>query len=81
MAAQLGIQSWDHDRRTWVNALVEHPVLIERPILTTTPGDRAILARPPELVVPFATRHQAELEWLTFDSTLSSSLELWGMKQ
>ncbi|MDF2435784.1 MAG: arsC [Bacteroidota bacterium] len=35
----------------WLKALVENPVLIERPILVM--GDKAIIARPPELTLEF----------------------------
>lgn len=33
----------------WLDALVAHPILIERPIVTC--GDKAIVARPPEKVL------------------------------
>jgi arsenate reductase len=35
----------------WLDALVAHPELIERPIVVR--GDRAVLARPPEKVLDF----------------------------
>ena len=36
----------------WIDALIAHPILIERPIIVR--GDRAVIGRPPEKV----------LEWL-----------------
>ena len=35
----------------WLDALLEHPVLMERPIVAQ--GDKAIVARPPETVNTF----------------------------
>jgi arsenate reductase len=49
VAAELGLKGWDHDRARWVAAMVEHPILIERPILVADDG-RAVLGRPPEAV-------------------------------
>ena len=33
----------------WLDALIEHPILIERPIIVR--GDRAVIGRPPEKVL------------------------------
>lgn len=49
VARELGLADWPHDRARWVAAMVEHPILIERPILVTGDG-RAVLGRPPEAI-------------------------------
>jgi len=49
IAKELGLRDLAHDRAAWVAVLVEHPILIERPILVTSDG-RAVVGRPPEAV-------------------------------
>jgi arsenate reductase len=49
VAGELGLRTWPHDRARWIQAMVEHPILIERPILVMEDG-RAVLGRPPEAV-------------------------------
>ena len=49
VAAELGLQGWEHDRGRWIAAMVEHPILIERPIVVADDG-RAVLGRPPEAI-------------------------------
>lgn len=49
IAKELGLRDLPRDRAAWVAVLVEHPILIERPILVTHDG-RAVVGRPPEAV-------------------------------
>jgi len=49
VAKQLDLRSWAHDRARWIDAMVAHPILIERPIVVTDDG-RAALGRPPEAI-------------------------------
>lgn len=52
IAKQLELSTWPHERDKWIAAMVEHPILIERPILVTDDG-RAVLGRPPESITSF----------------------------
>jgi arsenate reductase len=52
VAADLGMAGWPRDdasRERWIDALVAHPILIQRPIITADDGT-ATVARTPEAV-------------------------------
>ncbi|KAA5838184.1 arsenate reductase family protein [Saccharopolyspora hirsuta] len=52
VAAELGLKTWPKDadsRDRWIAAMVEHPKLIQRPIITADDGT-AVVARTPEAV-------------------------------
>jgi arsenate reductase len=42
-------QGRELNEEQWLDALVKHPILIERPIVVR--GERAVVARPPERVL------------------------------
>ena len=43
-------------RAQWIEALVRHPILIERPIVVA--GERAVIGRPPENVLTLLEGHR-----------------------
>ena len=47
VAKELDLANLPHDRTKWIEVMVDHPILIERPILVSDDG-RAALGRPPE---------------------------------
>ncbi|MEU3623740.1 arsenate reductase [Amycolatopsis coloradensis] len=52
IAKELGLKTWGRepaDRDRWIEALVTHPKLIQRPIITADDGT-AVVARTPEAV-------------------------------
>lgn len=52
IAKELDVKSWPKDadnRERWINALAEHPKLIQRPIITADDGT-AVVGRTPEAV-------------------------------
>jgi arsenate reductase (glutaredoxin) len=48
-AKSLNLRELPHDQHLWLDAMTEHPILIERPILVAIDG-RAVVGRPPEAV-------------------------------
>lgn len=52
VAAELGLKTWGRTEATrtqWIKALAEHPILIQRPIITADDGP-AVIARTEEAV-------------------------------
>lgn len=52
VAERIGLATWGrepHDRAGWLAALAEHPILIQRPIITADDGS-AVLGRSPDAV-------------------------------
>ncbi|KWX00305.1 arsenate reductase family protein [Carbonactinospora thermoautotrophica] len=52
VAAELGLAGWPRDtaaRERWIKTLTEHPILIQRPIITADDG-RAVVGRSEESV-------------------------------
>ncbi|WP_329563644.1 arsenate reductase family protein [Kitasatospora sp. NBC_01266] len=52
IAKELELRGWgrtEADRPRWLTALAEHPILVQRPIITADDG-HAIIARTPEAV-------------------------------
>ncbi|MFE0461282.1 arsenate reductase family protein [Kitasatospora sp. NPDC058965] len=50
VAKELGMRDWgraEADRPRWLAALAEHPILVQRPIITADDG-HAVVARTPE---------------------------------
>ncbi|GAA3436586.1 arsenate reductase family protein [Kutzneria kofuensis] len=52
VAAEIGLKTWERTEATrdrWIKALAEHPILIQRPIITADDGP-AVVARTEEAV-------------------------------
>jgi arsenate reductase len=48
-AKDLGMRDWPRDRQRWIKAMVDHPKLIQRPIVVLDDGS-AVVARSPEAI-------------------------------
>lgn len=46
VADRLGLGTWPHDRQRWIDALAEHPSLLQRPIVIRGDGKAAVVASP-----------------------------------
>jgi arsenate reductase len=55
VAKELGLADLPHERARWLEVMVAHPILIERPIVVADDG-RAVLGRPPEAVEALLTQ-------------------------
>jgi len=58
VAAELGLEQWDRDEKTrasWIEAMVTHPQLIQRPIVLLDDGS-AVVARTPEALSEIAAK-------------------------
>ncbi|MCA1823113.1 MAG: arsenate reductase family protein [Mycobacteriales bacterium] len=49
VAKELDLDAWPRERDRWIDVLVEHPILIQRPIILADDG-RAVVGRDPETV-------------------------------
>lgn len=47
--SELGVADFEEDDERVIAAMVDHPELLERPVVVS--GDRVVLARPPERVL------------------------------
>nr|CTQ92051.1 Arsenate reductase (EC 1.20.4.1) [Kibdelosporangium sp. MJ126-NF4] len=42
IAKELGLSTWPHERDRWIEAMVAHPILIQRPIITADDGTTVV---------------------------------------
>jgi arsenate reductase len=49
VAEELGLADLERDRAKWIELMVDHPILIQRPIITAD-DDTTVIARTPEAV-------------------------------